>query len=341
MMGLEAGYENAWIQAALAQGNGANLVIIHERYGFRMFENAWEAALFALLAEQVPVSEFISQVAQEKARILADPKRVSESDLWKYQSLKDESIEVLSSCIEGKNLPSGDRASVSTSASATRHDELNLLTPEEGEIYQHHTESADSTPAVVSESTAILRARKDTKQEGETPVGERKMRDRAPIASVEQPPQSPLLNRSVKKRRTERGDESSLAVTMHIPMHVKGDLISYQEVEDWILPTKSEINAVKQRMFDDWITPLGLRQQDIVKATGLGASYICYLYKDMDHPNMTARRRVECYSVILQLLKKFDRGEVTLDDFREIRDHRIANRKTKQRGSPDDLEQSI
>jgi hypothetical protein len=124
-------------------------------------------------------------------------------------------------------------------------------------------------------------------------------------------------------------------------MHVKGDLISYQEVEDWILPTKSEINAVKQRMFDDWITPLGLRQQDIVKATGLGASYICYLYKDMDHPNMTARRRVECYSVILQLLKKFDRGEVTLDDFREIRDHRIANRKTKQRGSPDDLEQSI
>jgi hypothetical protein len=180
MMGLEAGYENAWIQAALAQGNGANLVIIHERYGFRMFENAWEAALFALLAEQVPVSEFISQVAQEKARILADPKRVSESDLWKYQSLKDESIEVLSSCIEGKNLPSGDRASVSTSASATRHDELNLLTPEEGEIYQHHTESADSTVAVVSESTAILRARKDTKQEGESPGGERKMRDRAP-----------------------------------------------------------------------------------------------------------------------------------------------------------------
>lgn len=130
----------------------------------------------------------------------------------------------------------------------------------------------------------------------------------------------------------ENGDVS-LAHTMHIPLTHGGKLISFSEVKEWINPDNEQLNQLRDRIQKEWMDPLQLRQQDIVKATGVGAPYVCYLFKDPENPNMTQRRRVEAYSVLSELFRKWDANEIREQDFLSLKNNRIQNRYHKRQTS--------
>ncbi|EZG45746.1 hypothetical protein GNI_136930 [Gregarina niphandrodes] len=120
--------------------------------------------------------------------------------------------------------------------------------------------------------------------------------------------------------------DRALAMEVNIPLDNKGELVTFREVRQWKMPTLMELTRLKERINNEWIKPLNLKQQDIVNASGLGAPYVCYLLKDPNSPNMNRRRKIEVYSVLTELFRKYDSKVVTKDDFTRLRNTRIANR---------------
>lgn len=120
--------------------------------------------------------------------------------------------------------------------------------------------------------------------------------------------------------------DRTLAMEVNIPLDHGGELISFYEVRNWKLPSLNELNRLKTRITDEWIKPLNLKQQDIVRASGLGAPYVCYLLKDPNSPNMNRRRKIEAYSVLTELFRKYDEGLITKEHFTRLRNQRVASR---------------
>lgn len=120
--------------------------------------------------------------------------------------------------------------------------------------------------------------------------------------------------------------DRSLALEVNIPLEHRGELVSFREVRQWKVPTQMDLAKLKTRINDELMKPLNLRQQDIVKASGLGAPYVCYLLKDPNSPNMNRRRKIEAYSVLTELFRKYDTKTITKDDFIRLRNQRVANR---------------
>eukprot|EP01054_Gregarina_sp_Poly1_P008963 Gregarina_sp_Poly_1__8962@NODE_543_length_7587_cov_73_728590_g430_i0_p1_GENE_NODE_543_length_7587_cov_73_728590_g430_i0NODE_543_length_7587_cov_73_728590_g430_i0_p1_ORF_typecomplete_len727_score111_86SNF5/PF04855_12/2_1e05PBP1_TM/PF14812_6/1_1_NODE_543_length_7587_cov_73_728590_g430_i04432623 len=120
--------------------------------------------------------------------------------------------------------------------------------------------------------------------------------------------------------------DRALAMEVNIPLDHKGELVTFREVRAWKVPTNQDLGKLKHRINEEWIKPLNLKQQDIVKASGLGAPYVCYLLKDPNSPNMNRRRKIEAYSVLTELFRKFDAKQVTREDFLRLKSQRLANR---------------
>lgn len=120
--------------------------------------------------------------------------------------------------------------------------------------------------------------------------------------------------------------DRALAMEVNIPLDHKGELVTFREVRAWKVPTLHDLSKLKHRINEEWIKPLNLKQQDIVKASGLGAPYVCYLLKDPNSPNMNRRRKIEAYSVLTELFRKFDAKQVTREDFVRLKNQRLANR---------------
>lgn len=126
------------------------------------------------------------------------------------------------------------------------------------------------------------------------------------------------------------GVDITLAASMHIPLDQEGALVRFSEVKRWVNPSPGDLDNLRRRVVREWMQPLQLRQQDIVKATGVGAPYICYLFKDPENPNMTQRRRIEAYSVLSELFEKYDKHVITDDDFLSLKNSRIQSRYLKR-----------
>eukprot|EP01053_Blabericola_migrator_P003284 Blabericola_migrator_1__3283@NODE_1968_length_3487_cov_234_827485_g1252_i0_p1_GENE_NODE_1968_length_3487_cov_234_827485_g1252_i0NODE_1968_length_3487_cov_234_827485_g1252_i0_p1_ORF_typecomplete_len696_score102_78SNF5/PF04855_12/4_1e06PBP1_TM/PF14812_6/1_7_NODE_1968_length_3487_cov_234_827485_g1252_i09153002 len=120
--------------------------------------------------------------------------------------------------------------------------------------------------------------------------------------------------------------DRALAMEVNIPLDHKGELVTFREVRTWKVPSLHDLTKLKHRINEEWIKPLNLKQQDIVKASGLGAPYVCYLLKDPNSPNMNRRRKIEAYSVLTELFRKFDAKQVTREDFVRLKNQRLANR---------------
>lgn len=120
--------------------------------------------------------------------------------------------------------------------------------------------------------------------------------------------------------------DRALPIEVNIPLDHKGELVAFREVHLWKVPTQADLAKLKNRINEEWIKPLNLKQQDIVKASGLGAPYVCYLLKDPNCPNMNRRRKIEAFSVLTELFRKFDAKIVTKEDFVNLRNRRVANR---------------
>lgn len=120
--------------------------------------------------------------------------------------------------------------------------------------------------------------------------------------------------------------DRALAMEVNIPLDHKGELVTFREVRVWKVPSQLDLTKLKNRINEEWIKPLNLKQQDIVRASGLGAPYVCYLLKDPNSPNMNRRRKIEAFSVLTELFRKFDSKNVTKDDFIRLRNQRVANR---------------
>lgn len=120
--------------------------------------------------------------------------------------------------------------------------------------------------------------------------------------------------------------DRALAMEVNIPLDHKGELVAFREVRLWKVPSQGDLTKLKNRINDEWIKPLNLKQQDIVRASGLGAPYVCYLLKDPNSPNMNRRRKIEAFSVLTELFRKYDQKVVTKEDFIRLRNQRVANR---------------
>lgn len=145
--------------------------------------------------------------------------------------------------------------------------------------------------------------------------------------------ESQIFNDAWGQGENESGEDDeldkvdrSLPMDVHIPLDMKGELVSFWEVRKWKEPTQGDLNKLKNRINEEWIRPLNLKQQDIVKASGLGAPYVCYLLKDPNSPNMNKRRKIEAWSVLTELFRKYDANIITKEDFMRLRNFRIAQR---------------
>eukprot|EP01054_Gregarina_sp_Poly1_P001282 Gregarina_sp_Poly_1__1281@NODE_1311_length_4417_cov_168_776782_g887_i0_p1_GENE_NODE_1311_length_4417_cov_168_776782_g887_i0NODE_1311_length_4417_cov_168_776782_g887_i0_p1_ORF_typecomplete_len509_score96_60HNF1_N/PF04814_13/0_091HNF1_N/PF04814_13/2e03_NODE_1311_length_4417_cov_168_776782_g887_i0881614 len=140
---------------------------------------------------------------------------------------------------------------------------------------------------------------------------------------------------NVKGMKAMNGVDVSLAQSMSINFECGGELVTFSDVKNWRSPTTPELIDLRSRIVNEWMEPFSLKQQDIVRATGVGAPYICYLFRDPDNPNMTTRRRVEAFCVLSELMRKFDDREVTKQDFIKLRDARVERRYLKRHGRTD------
>lgn len=157
-------------------------------------------------------------------------------------------------------------------------------------------------------------------------------RERQTGTAFAEVPSAKMRRNCVRFGRSQQS--TPVTSTVNIGLDAKGDLMSFADVTEWRVPDPGDLERLRDRVLKELKVPLGLCQADIAKATGLGASQICYLFTNSNSTNFTHKRRVEVFSVLSHLMKLYDAKEVCDDHFRAIRQKRIDSRKAHSLASP-------
>eukprot|EP01055_Gregarina_sp_Pseudo9_P000841 Gregarina_sp_Pseudo_9__840@NODE_1538_length_1511_cov_30_506793_g1425_i0_p1_GENE_NODE_1538_length_1511_cov_30_506793_g1425_i0NODE_1538_length_1511_cov_30_506793_g1425_i0_p1_ORF_typecomplete_len478_score36_79HNF1_N/PF04814_13/0_0013HNF1_N/PF04814_13/4_6e03Rod_C/PF10493_9/34Rod_C/PF10493_9/0_3_NODE_1538_length_1511_cov_30_506793_g1425_i0761437 len=308
-----------------------------DKAGTKLFDSVEEAALFLLCNESISLLRFCRYAVEEKAKLMSNLEGVEENSVWKYLQLRDTSTSVLERKLQEidyhehrattEMLHSKQPRSpseVKSDASTERDSRSQFDSPKSGDaafghIEQHETEfEADFCSSRRASDSASCDAVSSPNAVG---VGDE-------VAPVKKQKGRRRVN--AKNGSVHQAGSVSLAHSMSINFDSGGELVSFSEVKDWKNPTTQDLVSLRTKVIQEWIKPFALKQQDIVKATGVGAPYICYLFRDPDNSNMTPRRRVEAYCVLSELMRKYETNEVTKDDFIRLRDARVERRYLKR-----------
>eukprot|EP01055_Gregarina_sp_Pseudo9_P003848 Gregarina_sp_Pseudo_9__3847@NODE_39_length_5284_cov_104_254719_g36_i0_p3_GENE_NODE_39_length_5284_cov_104_254719_g36_i0NODE_39_length_5284_cov_104_254719_g36_i0_p3_ORF_typecomplete_len301_score48_30_NODE_39_length_5284_cov_104_254719_g36_i013752277 len=98
-----------------------SLIMVAEAGGKHVFRDSKTAALFLLLLDQTPISEFVTWASQQRNGILQAPTKVCKDEAWKYLLLQDSSLEAALPTLMTTTTTAGsiDHAFASTAVSRT------------------------------------------------------------------------------------------------------------------------------------------------------------------------------------------------------------------------------